>query len=182
MRKTWTHSSLLPGFLTLALISTAAAQGAARMTNVEGDSLSGHHVILPNDASGKIAVLIFGFTKASKVATTDSGKRISNNFKGQSDFVLYQLPVLEEVPRLFRGMAISGMRKGVPEEMYDHFVPILNGEAELKKLVSYKEPDDAYMVVLNRAGEIAGQIHGPFTDAANSQLRAQIASLSMGPK
>ncbi len=184
MKKTWTRSSFLPGFLTLALISTAAAQGVAKvkMTTIEGDSLSGHHFVLPNAASGKVAVLIFGFTKASKVATADWGKKISNDFKGQSDLVLYQLPVLEDVPRWLRGMVISGMRKGVPEEVHDHFVPILNGEAELKKLVSYKEPDDAYLVVLNRAGEIAGQMHGPFTDAANSQLRAQIASLLNGPK
>jgi hypothetical protein len=74
-------------------------------------------------------------------------------------------------------MVISGIRKGVPEETRDHFVPILNGEAELKKLVGYKEQDDAYLVVLNREGKIVGQMHGAVTDAAYAPLKTQLESL-----
>ena len=70
----------------------------------------------------------------------------------------------------------------VPEDMRDHFVPILHGEAELKKLVNYKEPDDAYLVVLNRSGRIVGQTHGSLSDAAYTQLRARLESLLNGPK
>jgi hypothetical protein len=176
------HSFLLVGFLTLALIPAVAAQGAAEMPKIEGESFAGHHVVLPDAASGKIAVLIFGFTKASGVPTGTWGKRISAEFHGQAAFVLYQLPVLEDVPRLFRGMVISGIRKGVPEEVRDHFVPILNGEADLKKLVSYKEPDDPYLVVLNREGKIVAQMHGLVTDAAYTQLKTQLGTLLSGLK
>jgi hypothetical protein len=66
--------------------------------------------------------------------------------------------------------------------MRDHFVPILQGEAELKKLVNYHEPDDAYLVVLDRAGRIDGQVHGTLTDAGYSRLRAEVQSLLDGPK
>ena len=137
---------------------------------------------MPDAALGKIALLILGFTKASKVPTGDWEKRISKDFNGQPAFVLYQLPVLEEVPRLVRGMVISGIRKGVPEDMRDRFIPIVYGEAGLKKLVNYKELDDAYLVVLNRAGTIVAQTHGPLTDAAYAQLRAQLEPLLNGPK
>jgi hypothetical protein len=91
---------------------------------------------------------------------------------------LYQLPVLEDVPHLIRGMVISGIKKGVKENMQDHFVPIVHGESELKRLVGYKEADDAYLVILNPAGQIVQQLHGPYTDAAYQQLRNQIEALS----
>ena len=114
----------------------------------------------PDGATGKVSVLIFGFTKASKVPTSAWGDKLNADFGTRPDFTLYQLPVLEDVPRLLRGMVISGIKKGLPENKREHFVPILQGEAELKKFVNYHEPDDAYLVVLGRKGETLAQTHG----------------------
>lgn len=182
MDRTWKSSLLLVGCLTLALASPGTAQEIANLPKIEGESFAGHHVVFPEAAAGKIAILVFGFSKASKGPTGDWAGRISKDFKSDSALVLYQLPVLEDVPRLIRGMVTSGIRKGVPEADRDRFVPILNGEAELKKLVSYKDPDDAYLVVLNRSGKIVEQVHGPFTEAAYSQLRSQLQPLINGSK
>jgi len=147
------------------------------MPKVEGDSFSGRHVVLPDDSKGKVAVLVFGFTKASKTPTSLWAQKTLGEFGSNAGFELYQLPVLEDVPRLIRGMVISGIKKGVPEKVHDHFVPIVHGEAELKKFVNYSEPDDAYLVTLNPVGNVTQQLHGPFTDAAYTQLRVQIQSL-----
>ena len=115
--------------------------------------------------------------KASKEPTKAWAERVFSEFGAQAGFELYQLPVLEDVPRFFRGMVISGIKKGIPENMRDHFVPILQGEADLKKLVGYKEADDAYLVTLNAAGQIVQQRHGAFSDAAYAQLRGEIQAL-----
>jgi len=74
-------------------------------------------------------------------------------------------------------MVISGSKKRVPATMRDHVVPILQGEAELKRLVSYKEPDDAYVVLLDRSGQIVGQRHGSFSDTGYRQLQSEIVAL-----
>src|SRR5215471_7904105 len=161
-------------FLALAC---AIAQAPQPMPKVEGDSFSGHHVVLPGDAKGKVAVLVFGFTKASKTPTSLWAQKTLAEFGSIAGFELYQLPVLEDVPHLIRGMVISGMKKGIPENTRDHFVPVLQGEADLKKFVNYREPDDAYLVVLDPVGQVTQQLHGPFTDAAYTQLRAQVQSL-----
>jgi hypothetical protein len=164
-------------YCLLAVVTTAWAQGQQPISLVEGESLSGRRVMLPDDAKGKIAVLVFGFTKASKGPTSAWGDRVFTEFGAQHGCALYQLPVLEDVPRFIRGMIISGMKKGVKENMRDHFVPVLKGESELKKLVSYKEPDDAYLIVLNPSGQIARQMHGPFSDFAYEALRREILAL-----
>jgi hypothetical protein len=161
----------------LALAPQAGSESSEMMPKVEGESLSGQKVRLPEAASGKVAVLVFGFTKTSKVATSAWAKKLSADFSNRAEFALYQLPVLEDVPRLVRGMVISSMRKGVPEKARDHFVPILSGEAELKKLVSYKESDDAYLVVLDRTGTIVQQTHGQLSAASYSPLRGEVDSL-----
>jgi len=147
------------------------------MPRIEGESFAGHKVMLPDDAKGEVAVLVFGFTKASKGPTGTWGQKIFSEFGNQAGFALYQLPVLEDVPRFVRGMVISGMKKGIQENMRHHFVPILQRESELKRLVNHKEPDDAYLVVLDPSGKIVQQMHGSFSDAAYEQLRKEIQVL-----
>lgn len=158
------------------LVAIAFAQTAEQLPITEGENFAGNKVVLPDTAKGKVAVLIFGFTKASKTATSAWADKIFSEFGSQSGFALYQLPVLESVPGFIRRMVISSMKKGVRENMRDHFVPVLHGEAELKKLVGYNEADDAYLVMLDPSGQIVEQKHGVFSDAAYAQLRTDIQS------
>ncbi len=147
------------------------------MPKIEGESFSGQRVTLPDACHGKVAVLVFGFTKASKEPTRAWSDKIYSDFGAHANFSLYQLPVLEDVPRFIRGMVISSMKKGVRENMRDHFVPILQNEVQLKKLVKYAEHDDAYLVVLGPAGDIFQQRHGPFDNASYAEFRGDVQSL-----
>jgi len=166
-------ASLFLPSLFIFFLSAMVAQ-TQTIPRVEGESFAGRAVVIPDALKGHLGVLIFGFTKASKEPTSAWGKKILSDFGTQTEFELYQLPVLEDVPRLFRGMVISGIKKGVPENLRDHFVPVLKGESELKKFVGYKEPDDAYLVVLDPSGQVIRQMHGPFTEAAYAQLHDDI--------
>jgi hypothetical protein len=169
-------ASLLVVVVFSVSVSLAMAQASGGIPHLEGDSLSGHHVVLPDVAAGKVAVLILGFTRASKGPTSAWSKQLFADYGQQAGVAIYQLPVLQEVPRLIRSFVISGMRKDVPQSLQDHFVPILSGEAELKKTVGYKEPDDAYMILLDKSGKIAQQQHGVFKDADYAQFRKLLDS------
>ena len=166
--------------LALMLLAWAVAQSPRQMPRIAGESLAGHRVELPDVARGNIAVLIFGFSRASKTPTSAWAEQLRSDFSSQTGFALYQLPVLEDVPRIIRGVAISGMKKGVPATLRDHFVPILEDESELKRLVSYKEPDDAYLVLLDRSGQIVAQRHGSFSATGYRQLQSEIVALVNG--
>lgn len=174
MRKQFKAAQL---YCLLAVFFSGWTYSQQAMPRIEGESFSGRKIVLPDDAKGKVAALVFGFSKASKGPTSAWGEKIFSEFGNQAGFALYQLPVLEDVPRFVRGMVISGMKKGIKENLHDHFVPILQGESELKTLVSYKEPDDAYLLVLEPTGKIVQQMHGPFSDAAYEQLRKEIKAL-----
>lgn len=171
-----TRGALVQLLCTLILATSALAQSKA-MPTISGESLAGNKVVLPEAAKGQVAILVFGFTKASKDPTKAWATKLNSEFANQPLFVLYQLPVLEDVPRLIRGMVISGMKKGVAENLRDHFVPILQGEAGLKDLVAYKEVNDAYLALLDRSGYILEQLHSSSPDAHYSQLQTEIRSL-----
>jgi hypothetical protein len=146
--------------LVLFAALLATAQNRSVMPRIEGQSLAGRKLVLPDAAAGQVAVLIFGFTRASKSPTSGWAKKLRTDFPSQSALDLFQIPVLEDVPRLIRGMVISGIRKGVPENQRDHFLIVIQSEAELKKFVGYKEADDAYLVVLDPSGRVVKQLHG----------------------
>lgn len=165
-------------FLLSALLLPALALAQPQtMPTISGESLAGSKVVLPEAAKGKVAVLILGFTKASKEPTTAWATRLNSQLGSQPDFGLWQLPVLEDVPRLLRGMVTSGMKKNVPENFRDHFVPIFEREAELKKLVNYRDANDAYLIVLDRSSQIVQQLHSASPQAAYAQLGSEIQSL-----
>jgi hypothetical protein len=160
--------------VALAVTTPLAAQD---LPTIEGESLAGNNVALPAAASGKVAALILGFSKASKAPTSAWGHRIETDFAGTPDFVLYQLPLLEDVPGFIRGIVISSMKKDVPENQRNHFIPVLHGESDLKKLVNYQEPDDAYLILLDRNGKIAYQVHGMLSEPEYAEFRQHIAAL-----
>lgn len=173
-----TSYGILASLLYACVLSASSALAQPQtLPTMSGESLAGSKNALPEATRGKVAVLVLGFTHASKGPTSAWSEKLNSDFSRQQDFALYDLPVLEDVPRMIRGMVISGIRKGVPENRRDHFIPILHGEAELKNLVHYKEPNDAYLIVLDRSGQIVRQVHGASPDAEYLQLKAEIQAL-----
>lgn len=161
----------------LFVAALAVAQSHSALPPIEGQSLAGRKVVLPDAATGNIAVLIFGFTRASKTPTSDWAKKLRVDFPSQSALDVYQVPVLEDVPRLIRGMVISEIKKGVPENERHHFVIVVQSEAELKKFVGYKDPDDAYLVLLDRKGNVVKQLHGRPASDSYEPLKQALSSL-----
>jgi hypothetical protein len=155
----------------------AGSMNGQSFPRLQEENLNGQQVVLPDAAAGKVAVLIFGFTRSSQTSTSSWAKRVQADYGKTASIAWYQLPVLEEAPRLIRGMIVSGMKKGVVADIHANFVPVMHDEAELKKLVGYKEADDAYIVVLDRSAKVAWQTHAASADAGYSELQAKVAAL-----
>ena len=146
----------------------SAILSAQSLPRCEGETLSGKKLALPDAAAGQPALIIIGFTHASQNQTKAWGQRVHDQFP------VWSIAVLEEVPRLVRGMATHGIKGSVPKEQYDHFLLVYNGEKELKQAAGFDQPDDAYLLVIDSAGAIKWRYHGAVTDAALDQIRAAI--------
>lgn len=164
-------------FALIYLCVSVPFVSAQQIPRVEEDNLAGNKIVLPDAAAGKVAVLVLGFTRASKTPTRAWAQKIEAGLGKTPGFELYSLPVLESLPHMVRGMVISGMKHDVPESQRDHFVPVLHNEAQWKTLVNYSEPDDAYLIVLDRSGKIAYQVHGRPNEQDYGLVRQHVESL-----
>jgi len=161
--------------LMIALLLVPAT--AQQFPRLQEENLAGQQVVLPDAASGKVAVLVIGFTHASQKPCEAWAKRLLQDFGSNPAAVAFQLAVIEDAPRFIRGMITSGMKKGLPENQRGTFIPVMHEEAALKTLVGYKAADDAYIVVLDRGGKVVYQTHSAAPDAGYSELRAKLAGL-----
>lgn len=156
------------------LLATAVAQQFPRL---QDESLAGTQIVLPDAASGKLAVLIIGFTRNSAKPTSEWAKRTYQDFGKNPGVAIYQLAVLQDVPRLFRGMITSGIKKDLPENQRATFLAVVHQEEQLKKLVGYREQNDAYLVLLDRSGTVSYQTHAASLDPGYAALQARIQAL-----
>src|SRR5690349_9633332 len=99
------------------------AQGT--IPTIEGETLSGKKISLPAAVGAAPALLIIGFTHASQKQTKEWSMRVHGRFPAWS------IAVLEDVPRLVRGMATHGIKSGTPKDQYDRFVLVFHGEKQL---------------------------------------------------
>ena len=156
---------------TLACLLVALCAGSLHaqrsMPIVEGETLAGKKVSLPRDLGSKPALLIIGFTHGSQAQTKAWGLRVRDRFP------TWSIAVLEDVPHLVRGMVSRGIKGGIPKEQYDRFLLVYHGEKQLKEAAAFDRPDDAYLLVIDRAGAIRWRFHGPVSDAAVEQIAVQ---------
>jgi ATP10 protein len=140
--------------LFAVLVSVSITPSAQVLPVVRGTSVSGHPVTLPDQAKGKVAVLVIGFSRGSSTPTGAWATRLKSDFGRNSNVAIFRLAFLEEVPHMFRGLAMTGVRKSAGVDDQGTVVPVFESEAVFKRLVKYWKPDDAYILVVDRNTEI----------------------------
>jgi hypothetical protein len=163
--------------LCIASITLCTASGwcAGQFPTIEGENLLGKKIELPQAGGGRASVIIIGFTHASQSQTKPwSGKL-------HPEVPTYSLAVLQDVPRLVRGMAVGGIKSGVPQEQRDRFLLVFRGEKELKEAAGFDSPNDAYVILLDADGAIRWRFHGAMNDASLAELKSHLADLQKKP-
>ena len=151
------------------------ARGAEPFPPIQAENLLGKKVELPAAVSRHLTLFIIGFTHASQAQTKAWAARLENEVNP------YSIAVLQDAPRLVRGMAVRGIKSGVPQKNRDHFLLVYQGEQELKRAVEYDRPDDAYVLIIDAGGQIQARLHGPVSDSAVEEIRSRIAGAQTIP-
>jgi len=136
------------------LLSGAIALSAEMLPETEGENLLGQKIKIADSLKGKVGVLVIGYSKASGDITSAWEKRLSADFASSSVVTVYQVPILEGAPRFIRGMIVSGMKKGVPAPKQASFVVVVSDEDQWKRICGFQKGDDAYVVIVDRTGEV----------------------------
>lgn len=148
----------------VVLMAQSAAAPTAALPRLEGETLSGKKIVLPDDALGKIALLAIGFSRKGGDATRAESERCKKDLGADPRFAVYPVAELEGAPRFVRGTIVGSMRKGTPTADRDRFVTLFQGREDLKRFVGFSAGDDAYLLLLDRNGTVRWRGHGVFRE------------------
>lgn len=176
------RSALGIGLLLLTPVLRAATPAAPdkavqRIPEVHTTSFSGDLVDMPAMLQGKIAILILGFSKGARAQATLWGRRLPTDYFYSPDVLYFEMPVLESVPRLLRGAVLRSIKSNVSIRSQPHFAPLTTDEVRWRSLVHYRNPNDAYVLVVDGNGLVQALVEGEPTDASYQELKRRVEQL-----
>jgi hypothetical protein len=142
--------------LVLALASVAGM--SLPVSTIDGDVRS-----FPQDADLPRSVFVVTFTKAA----TGQGAAWSRKLRDAGEALgaaVFQVSVIEDVPKMFRSSVISGMARQLPQPIHSRFWVAAE---QCVELVSRRE---AYVFVVDRRDRIVWRAHGDVTDARLQEI------------
>ena len=157
-------------FVPLLAPFPALAQTSV-IPSVSADTLAGEHVHLPADLRGKDGILVLGFGKDARTEVRDWGKRLAVDYFTSPTVLYYEMPVVAGVPRLLRGMVMKQIASEVSDRGKHHFVPITDNEPRWRTLAHVTDPNQAYILLVDAAGNVQWTTAGPLTDSAYQAVR-----------
>ena len=164
------------GTVLAAAILTAVAASAWSdpIPRLAVESLSGSAATLPDDLPAGLTILVIGFTQKAGDNTRPWGERLGKDFTPANGFTVYSVAVLAGVPAFFRPLAVNAIRGSVPQSQQGSFFIVKSDESAWRTLAGYKLPDDPYVVVLDKNGNVLARHAGLFSEEGYRDVAAQI--------
>ncbi len=142
---------LLPGTLLPAL---------------QAATLAGEAVALPGEDSVNGAVLVVGFSKAAATLTSEwmDGCLAATRQPGREKVACYDVRMLEEVPRFFRGMMEKGMKKGYPADRQKRTLLVYADNEAWRGRLGVRDKDSAYVLGCDGTGRVRLMATGAYVE------------------
>jgi hypothetical protein len=147
---------------------------------LEGEFLSGRAAALPQAASGRVALLLLGFTYESRFAVEAWAGRFRRDFGGDPRVTFYEIPMIGGIARLGKWFIDGGMRRGTPKEDYESVITVYGGTDAWKRRVGFGDPNAAYLILVGQDGKVVRQVSGGFGEEPYQALRSEVSRLLDG--
>lgn len=170
-------SALVPSAPVRNAFAAAPPETPPRIPDVHVLSFSGDRVDLPAMIQGKVAILVLGFNKEARTQATHWGRRLPTDYLYTPDVLYFEMPMLEGVPRIFRGAVLHSIKSEVSPISQPHFAPLTTDEQRWRTLVHYTSPADAYVLLVDSNGLVQGRFQGEPTDASYQDLKRRVERL-----
>lgn len=144
-----------------------------------GTTVLGKSVQLPPDAPHGAAVLVFSFSRSAAGDARSWDEHLAKDYA--TDVPAEAVIVLESVPKLFRGMAVGGIKSSMPAPVQARTVILYHGERSWEQRLAVTATDRAYVLLLDRQNRIVWQNSAPYSSEQYAQMRQKIATLMVQP-
>ena len=163
--------------LSLLLVLAAVRPGETPLPASHAHLLNGTAVEFPADLHGKSAVLVLGFSQGARDEVTAWARRLAPDLRDSPTATYYEMAELESVPRLLRGWVTKRIKSSVPDRAQSHFVTLTDHEQDWRDAANYSAPDAAYILLVDKRGEVRWRSSGAASDSAYAELTARLHTL-----
>jgi len=172
----------IPAILGVALTALAAAPVTElavgdQLPPLKGEFLSGRTAVLPQAASGRVALLMLGFTYDSRFQVEPWAKRFRQDFGTKSGVTFFEIPMIGGMARMGKWFIDSGMRRGTPKADHENVITVYGGTDEWKQRVGLNDPKAAYLVLIDQHGRVAWRSAGSLDEQRYSALSSEVSRL-----
>lgn len=139
------------------------------MVAANGQSLEGKPVAIPQDFAGQETLLLFGYKQDSQF---DIDRWLIGLDMTQTQVAAYEIPTIQGMlPRMFSGFIDSGMRKGIPKQLWKGVVTVYADGDKVQRFTGNLNPNNARVMLLNKQGSIVYFYDQGFSVEALNELR-----------
>ena len=170
--------------LVVALTTPVAAdQSASAITlrsllpRLEAETLSGRRIVLPEDAKGRIGLLVFSFSRGAGDPARCWSETFARIGMPDADAASFGILMLGEVPRIIRGLVVAAIKRGMPAAVHDRTVKMFTDEDAWRARLGVQSADDPHLVLVDRAGRIRWLYSGACDGVGEQRLREQLSGL-----
>jgi hypothetical protein len=130
-------------------------------------TLDGEARTFPRDADAPRSIFVVSFTKvASKAASAWTEKLLG------AQPSVFQVTILEDVPKAFRSMAVSGIARSVPAAMHARFWIATAGAAAWKGCTDAENLKEPHVFALDDRDRIVWRAHGEVSEERLQELKS----------
>ena len=148
------------------------------MPALKGEFLTGRQAVLPDAASGRVALLALGFTYNSRFAVEAWIGRFRKDFGDNPNVTFYEVPMIGGMARLGKWFIDSGMRRGTPGKDHENVITVYGGTEPWKQRLGFESPDAAYLILLDQRGIVRWRHNGAFDEEAYKTLLTHVAAIA----
>lgn len=159
------------GLLILAGVSLAAEQ----IPHVTAETLAGNKLELPSGLGVKYQCSVLASRMLPNRRSSNGLPRYEIGFTQR--VAVYPVAILEDAPRLVRGMILDAMKRDVPPAELNRFLILYKGEKEWKQTTGFEAADDAYLIVLDPTRTISYKLHGEPTAKSVNEVSSHITAM-----
>jgi len=147
------------------------------MPVLKGEFLTGRPAVLPDAASGRVALLALGFTYDSRFAVEAWVGRFRKDFGDNPQVTFYEVPMIGGMARLGKWFIDSGMRKGTPKKDQENVITVYGGTDPWKHRLGFQSPNAAYLLLIDQHGMVRWRHSGEFDEKAYGDMSIEVAAL-----
>ncbi len=146
---------------------------------VKSKTLAGEVITLPEVAEGKVTLICIAFIRSAQSMLDSWAEPFEREFRKDSMFAIYEIPMINAAWKVFSWMIDSGMRGGIPVEKHGNVVTYYGDYSTYQEVLGMEDTNFAYVYLLDQMGFIRWKGKGFSSQETLKELIGIAESLKM---